>query len=125
MSSALPALPGLAHDAGAPVFDEPWQAKGFAIALALHERGLFTWPEWAEALARQIAAAQARGDVDHAHSYYRHWVAALESLVASKGASSAAELERCRAAWDHAADRTPHGVPIELTDADFTAGSAR
>ena len=125
MSSAPSALPGQTHDAGAPVFHEPWQAKGFALALALHERGLFTWPEWAEALARQIAAAQSRGDVDDAHSYYRHWVAALESLVSSKGASSAAELELCRRAWDHAADRTPHGTPIELTDADFSPGSAR
>ncbi len=24
-----------------------------------------------------------------------------------------------RGAWDHAADRTPHGQPIELTPEDF------
>ena len=125
MNPAPPALPSQTLGAGAPAFDEPWQAKGFALALALHQRGLFTWPEWAEALALQIAAAQARGDVDHARSYYRQWVAALESLVSSKGASSAAELERCQRAWDHAAERTRHGAPIELTDADFSPGSAR
>ena len=103
----------------APVFSEPWQAKGFALVLALHERGLFNWNEWAQALARQIADAQASDDADLGGTYYRHWVGALESLVARKGASSAAELERYRLAWDHAADRTAHGAPIELSPADF------
>ena len=32
-------------------FREPWEAHAFALTLQLHERGLFTWPEWAEALA--------------------------------------------------------------------------
>jgi hypothetical protein len=30
-----------------PVFSAPWEAQAFAMVLALHERGLFTWPEWA------------------------------------------------------------------------------
>ncbi len=115
----LTPLPGQPCDGAAPVFAEPWQAKGFALVLALHERGLFTWAEWAKALAEQIAAAQSRGDADLGDTYYRHWVAALEAIVAAKGASSSSELERYRDAWDHAADRTPHGAPIELTDADF------
>jgi len=118
-------LPGQPHDGDAPVFGEPWQARGFALVLALHERGLFTWTEWAQALAEQVAAAQAGGDADLGDTYYRHWVAALESLVAGKGASSAGELERYRQAWDHAADRTPHGAPIELTAADFAADGPR
>jgi nitrile hydratase accessory protein len=111
------------HDApdrdNTPPFSEPWQAQAFAMALLLHQRGLFTWPEWAAALAAQITRAQAAGDADLGDTYYRHWLAALESLVAAKGASSAAELARYREAWDHAADRTPHGRPIELTPEDF------
>lgn len=106
------------HD-NTPPFSAPWQAQAFAMALLLHERGLFTWPEWAAALAAQIAQAQAAGDADLGDTYYRHWLAALESLVAAKGASSAAELARYRDAWDHAADRTPHGQPIELRPQDF------
>ena len=117
------ALPdGLPQADGGPVFAEPWQAHAFALALALHQRGVFTWPEWAEALARQIAAAQAAGDADRGDTYYRHWMAALEALVVAKGASSEAELQRYRGAWDQAAGRTPHGRPIELTPADFDAG---
>lgn len=102
-----------------PVFAEPWQAQAFAMAVALHRQGLFTWREWADALAAEIAAAAARGEPDLGDTYYAHWLAALEKLVAAKGASSEAELERYRQAWDHAADRTPHGQPIELRHADF------
>jgi nitrile hydratase accessory protein len=102
-----------------PVFAEPWQAHAFALTLRLHERGLFTWSEWADALSRQIAAAQAAGEADLGDTYYRHWMAALEALVIAKGASSDDELQRHRRAWDHAAGRTPHGQPIELRTTDF------
>ncbi len=107
-----------------PVFAEPWQAHAFALVLQLHERGLFTWPEWADALAAQIARAQAAGDADRGDTYYHHWLAALEAIVATKGASTAAELARYAEAWDHAADRTPHGRPIELQPGDFPPASA-
>ena len=117
----LPLAPGMPRDADGPVFREPWEAQAFAMTLALHERGLFTWVEWAEALAAEIAAAQAAGDPDTGETYYRHWLAALESLVARKGASTGDELARYRHAWDHAADRTPHGQPIELRREDFAA----
>ncbi|WP_372525695.1 nitrile hydratase accessory protein [Piscinibacter sp.] len=114
--TATQAWPG---SSDAPVFREPWEAHAFAMVLRLHERGLFSWPEWADALAAQITAAQARGDRDLGDTYYQHWLSALEAIVAAKGASSAAELERYRGAWDHAADRTPHGQPIELQPHDF------
>ena len=114
-----PLAPGMPRDADGPVFREPWEAQAFAMTLALHERGLFSWVEWAEALAAQISDAQAAGDPDAGDSYYRHWLAALEGLVARKGASSGDELARYRHAWDHAADRTPHGQPIELRGEDF------
>ena len=102
-----------------PVFREPWEAHAFALAVRLHERGLFTWREWADALSVQIAAAQRRGEPDRGDTYYQHWLAALESLVATKGAASLDELQRTAQAWDHAADRTPHGQPIELRPEDF------
>lgn len=119
MSDAPAALTGLGHAADGPVFREPWEAQAFAMTLALHERGLFTWTEWADCLARQIQVAQSGGDADPGDAYYRHWLAALEMLVAAKNASSAGELARYRLAWDRAADRTPHGQPIELRTDDF------
>ena len=122
-------MTGAAPGGGAPrddaVFGEPWQAHAFALTLRLHERGLFTWSEWAEALSRQIAAAQAAGDADLGDTYYRHWMAALETLVVATGASSEHELQRHRRAWERAAARTRHGQPIELRPADFDEGAAQ
>ena len=115
--------PGWPGSADEPVFSTPWQAHAFAMVLRLHEQGLFSWPEWARALAAQIGAAQTSGVADLGDTYYRHWLSALESIVAAKGASSAAELERYREAWDRAADRTPHGQPIELQAQDLDHGT--
>jgi nitrile hydratase accessory protein len=104
---------------GAPVFGAPWEAQAFALTLALHGRGVFTWPEWAATLSGEIKRAQAAGDPDTGETYYRHWLNALERIVAAKGLADTAMLARYRRAWHHAADRTPHGTPIELTAADF------
>jgi nitrile hydratase accessory protein len=117
--AARRALPGIPCDAEGPVFREPWEAQAFAMALALHERGVFSWSEWAQALGAEIKRAQATGDPDTGETYYRHWLATLEGLVARKGVASSETLHRYRDAWDHAADRTPHGKPIELRPEDF------
>jgi nitrile hydratase accessory protein len=76
----LEAIPSIPREHDGPVFREPWEAKAFALAVALHEKGLFTWSEWAEALGREIAAAEP----DDGSHYYEHWLAALERVVASK-----------------------------------------
>ncbi|HVA15329.1 MAG TPA: nitrile hydratase accessory protein [Stellaceae bacterium] len=113
------AAPGLPVIADAPVFREPWEAQAFAMAVALRERGLFMATEWAEMLGAEIARAQA-GDPDTGETYYRHWLAALERIVAEKRLSDPTTLRRYRDAWSHAAHRTPHGTPIELTAGDFS-----
>ena len=116
---ATVAVPGIPCDNEGPVFREPWEAQAFAMALVLHQRGLFSWTEWAAVLAAEIKRAQAAGDADTGETYYRHWLATLERLVADKGVATAATQHRYRDAWDHAADRTPHGAPIELRPEDF------
>ena len=114
-------LPGIPRGSDGPVFAAPWEAQAFAIALALHERGLFSWPEWAATLAEEIKRAQARGDPDLGDTYYRHWLAALERLAAEKGAVEPAILARTCAAWRRAAARTPHGAAITLAPEDLAA----
>ena len=104
-----------------PVFREPWEAQAFALALALHERGVFTWQEWAATLGEEIKKAQAAGDPDTGETYYRHWLAALERLVAAKGLADTATLACTCKAWRSASARTPHGTPIELQPSDFGA----
>ena len=119
VSQATAAGPGSPQDQDGPVFKEPWEAQAFAMTLALYDRGLFTWSEWAGTLADEIKRAQAAGDPDTGETYYSHWLAALERLVAEKGVATTETLHRTRDAWDHACDRTPHGQPIELRASDF------
>jgi nitrile hydratase accessory protein len=114
-------VPGLPCDAEGPVFREPWEAEAFAIVVALHQRGLFGWDEWAAMLGEEIKAAQRAGDPDTGETYYRHWLAALERMVARKGIADPAALKRYHDAWQRAADRTAHGAPIALTAGDFAA----
>ena len=107
------------HDDAGPVFAAPWEAEAFALAVSLHERGLFTWKEWATTLGEEIKKAQTAGDPDTGDTYYQHWLATLERLVAEKGLADADRLARTRDAWRHACARTPHGMPIELRPDDF------
>ncbi len=118
-SEEIAALPGLPREGDGPVFAAPWQAQAFAMTLALHEKGLFTWSEWASALAAEIAKAQREGDPDLGDTYYHHWLAALEKIVARKGACEPGALLRTQSAWKKAAERTPHGRPIVLDAGDF------
>ena len=117
--AAADAIPTIPRDGDGPVFREPWEAQAFAMTLALYRRGLFTWPEWAQALAAEIKRAQAAGDPDTGGTYYRHWLAALETLIARKGIADDQTQHRYRDAWEHACHRTPHGQPIELAAHDF------
>ncbi len=102
-----------------PVFCEPWEAQAFALARSLQERGVFCSSEWAAALGEVIKKAQNEGDPDTGETYYYHWLAALERLVAAKGLADAETLARTREAWRRASARTPHGTPIELRPSDF------
>lgn len=96
-----------------PVFAEPWQAEAFALVVALHDRGVFGWDEWAKALSAEVHRPDAAED---GHDYYEHWMHALESLLASKGIAPAASVDDLAAAWQRAAHATPHGKRIELAN---------
>ena len=116
---ATEAVPGIPRDTNGPVFRKPWEAHAFAMALALYDRGLFAWTEWSAKLGEEIRKAQAAGDPDTGETYYRHWLATLERIVAEKGVTTSQALARHYEAWDRAAHRTPHGRPIELRPEDF------
>ncbi|CAB3709677.1 nitrile hydratase accessory protein [Paraburkholderia rhynchosiae] len=111
LHATLAALP--CDDSG-PVFNAPWEAQAFAMTLALHERGVFTWAEWAITLNEAICAAQASGDRDRGDTYYSHWLSALENITSAKGLVTPDLLLQRRCAWEAAALKTPHGQPIEL-----------
>jgi nitrile hydratase accessory protein len=117
--SAADAVPGIPRDASGPVFRAPWEAHAFAMTLALYEKGLFAWSEWAAMLGEEIKKAQAAADPDTGETYYHHWLATLERMVAEKRLTSAQALAQHYRAWERATRRTPHGKPIELQAEDF------
>ena len=94
-------------------FTEPWQAQVFALTVHLHEQGVFTWPEWAEALSAQVRRPDAAAD---GSDYYEHWTAALQSILSRKGVTAGPDIDKLAAAWERAAEATPHGMPIDLAN---------
>ena len=107
--------PGLPKSAeGDPVFAEPWQAQAFAMTLRLHEQGVFTWGEWAEALSREVYRPGRAAD---GTDYFDCWVAALSALLSERGLASEAEQAALSQRWALAAEATPHGKPILLENA--------
>ena len=60
-------------------FEAPWQARAFALTLAAHEAGLFTWPQWSAALGRALERAAPDGS-----DYYDRWLEALETVLAAE-----------------------------------------
>src|SRR5271165_5533202 len=115
--AAFAAAQGLPRGADGPVFDEPWQAQAFALAVRLSEAGFFTWREWADELAAVLREATTRERPDDGSHYYDHWLFALERLCLSKGLTNRQALNECQVAWAEAYRRTPHGRPVELTNA--------
>jgi nitrile hydratase accessory protein len=113
-SPDIDSMPAIPHHDDGPVFRAPWEAQAFAMAVLLHQRGAFSWPEWTARLSEEIAAATARGEVDDGRRYYRHWLTALEKLVDAKGLVPASERLERYDAWAEAARTTPHGKPIVL-----------
>ena len=110
---ALPPLheiPALPLDETGVVFAAPWEAKAFALVVELHQRGCFSWSEWAATLSREIAADSARAG---ATPYYELWLAAAEKLLGEKGVVEADVLssvqDELRHAQAHAAHDHPHG----------------
>ena len=73
---------GLPRKNGELVFDAPWQARAFGLAVALHEQGLYDWEEFRQELIGQIGIME-RGE--GAFEYYAAWLAAFEALLARKG----------------------------------------
>jgi len=111
LAAALTAVAPLPCDATGPVFAEPWQAQAFAMVVALHERGVFTWSEWADVFSAELREHQA---VDDGSRYYEYWLEALEHILIAKGQTSHATVDDLAASWARAAEATPHGKPIAL-----------
>jgi nitrile hydratase accessory protein len=67
------------------VFAEPWQARAFALALALSERGLFSLRDFQAALIGRIVSFEKSQCIAGTEDYYTRWIEALEDLLGQKG----------------------------------------
>ncbi len=110
---ALSHIASIPRDEHGPVFNAPWEAQAFAMTLALYEKGVFTWTEWANTLSGSIRKGT-DDRTDNGSDYYHHWLNALEQIVVEKGVTNEAQLSQLYDNWNHAAMTTPHGEPIEL-----------
>jgi len=106
-----PQLPKSAE--GEPVFPEPWAAEAFAMTVHLHQRGLFTWSEWAETLSAELHQP---GRAIDGSDYFDCWVASLSQILATKGVTDGETILSLQQSWQRAAEATPHGRPIELVN---------
>jgi nitrile hydratase accessory protein len=108
---ALQTLPSIPRGREGPVFPAPWAARAFAFTLSLHERGVFSWREWSEALGAALAQG-VHEEEDDPETYWRCWLAAMETLLVAKRVTAPGDLDRLAEDWRRAADATPHGQPI-------------
>lgn len=109
-----PRMPPIPQDGDGPVFREPWEAQAFAMALDLYDKGHFTWAEWVRELSAEIEGAKAQDEADLGRTYYLHWLAALERIVAAKGLTSAQDLATRKEEWAAADKERGHGEPIVI-----------
>jgi nitrile hydratase accessory protein len=80
---------------GELVFDAPWQARAFGVAIGLVQEQGLDWEEFRRRLIDEIRAweREFRDAPSNANSYYERWLAALERLVVETGMVSTEEIE--------------------------------
>jgi nitrile hydratase accessory protein len=92
---------------GELVFEEPWQARAFGLAVGVVQEQGLDWGEFRRRLIDEIGVWEREhaSDPTEPYSYYERWLATLERLLSESGMVSPAELEariiRLEAEDDH------------------------
>jgi nitrile hydratase accessory protein len=86
----------LPRRSGELVFHDPWERRVFALAVALCERGLYSWEEFRDRLIAEISAGEQTTTSDPTHAplpgYYEYWLIAFEKLLVAKGLCTSEQL---------------------------------
>ncbi len=84
-----------------PQFQNPWEARAFAMVVKLADAGHFTWPESVGYWSQSIAESETNEATDgRRRSDGEQWIAAAESILIAKGMTSAEQLRARRlACW--------------------------
>ena len=75
---------------GELVFEAPWEARAFGLAVALNEAGVYPWRDFSQGLAAETAVLEQQGAPA---SYYERWLETLEKLAIARGLVSLDELD--------------------------------
>lgn len=92
----------------APTFDAPWQARAFALAVALtdeHADETLTWQEFQTRLVEEVSADRENGEPEAV--YYRQWLTALERSLVEREILDYGDLAARVAAFENG-DRDGH-----------------
>jgi nitrile hydratase accessory protein len=91
------------------VFAEPWQARAFALTLALSERGMFSLRDFRAALIARITSFEKSQCIAGTADYYTRWIEALEDLLSQRSMLPADRLSHLeRDVVDDAESRKVH-----------------
>ncbi|HVH24044.1 MAG TPA: nitrile hydratase accessory protein [Pseudonocardia sp.] len=98
-------------------FEQPWELRAFALAVAAYHNGQYEWSEFPMSLISAIKDWERSGG-PAPWSYYERWLTALETVLAGNGVLSEAALdERTKAvlatprtANHHSAHRDPVAI---------------
>ena len=96
------------------VFAEPWEACIFAIEVKLSENSLFKWPEWSDALTKEIKMEKEKELPEFNKTYYQFWLSALETILLDKNMLNKTDLKSRMEQWRSTHLSTPHGNPVKL-----------
>ncbi|WP_435158852.1 nitrile hydratase accessory protein [Haladaptatus sp. DFWS20] len=92
----------------APTFDAPWQARAFALAVALTDNQAdetLTWQEFQTRLVEEVNADRENGGQEAV--YFRQWLTALERSLVERGILDYGDLTARVAAFENG-DRDGH-----------------
>src|SRR5438270_7960441 len=85
---------------GELVFEAPWEALAFGIAMLLNHQEIYPWSEFSDRLAAEISAEGASHDAtvlpvppDTESRYYEQWLAVLEGLILKKELLTVEEID--------------------------------
>jgi len=97
-------------------FEQPWEIRAFALAVAAHKAGEYGWPAFQGALIDSIKEweTQNPGLTDPSWSYYEHWVTALETVLGEAGVIESSTVEvRTQEVLATPANRNHHEAHLE------------
>jgi len=85
----VPDMLAIPKEGDIPVFVEPWEARIFAMVVALHDQGRFEWKDFQSLLIAEITAHESAGAPQ---AYYQSWLNAAVTLFGQLGMTEETEI---------------------------------